>query len=113
MEVFWTIIIVILLIMFMANRFVKAAQKVQSHDRCRYCRARLRFMGVGKSGQAGIKAGYATVCAKCGREQPWANTPKSRTLAGRPDQMVTCPSCGWKVAGGRPCWNPNCPSKRR
>ena len=66
-----TVVVVMLLLMWVANRFVKATQQAKGHGRCAYCRARLKFLGVGKSGQAGVSAGYADTCSKCGREQPW------------------------------------------
>jgi hypothetical protein len=72
MQTVWTIIFVLLGIMWVMNRAVASGQRAQGHRRCAYCRARLRFMGVGVAGQAGVKAGYATTCQKCGQEQPWA-----------------------------------------
>jgi hypothetical protein len=73
METVWAVVIGILLLMWVANRFVKASQQAKGRGRCVYCRARLKFMGVGVAGQAGVNAGYAKVCSKCGREQPWAS----------------------------------------
>lgn len=68
-ETLVTVALVILVLLFVVNRIVAASQRVQGHDRCAHCRSRLRFLGVGKAGDT---AGYATTCAKCGREQPWA-----------------------------------------
>ena len=72
MNAFITICIVILLIGFVINRGVSVSQRSAGHDRCAYCRSRLRFLGVGKAGQKGQPAGFATTCAKCGKTQPWA-----------------------------------------
>lgn len=72
MEIVVVIVAGGLLVLWFVNRVIKASQIARGRDRCAFCRARLRFMGAGKAGQEGAKAGYATTCSKCGREQPWA-----------------------------------------
>lgn len=72
MTVFIQICFVIMLIAFVWNRVVSVSQRSAGHNRCAFCRSRLRFLGIGKAGQQGADAGFATTCSRCGRVQPWA-----------------------------------------
>jgi nitrate/TMAO reductase-like tetraheme cytochrome c subunit len=73
METLWTIIFVILIGLWVVNRFVSATQRAKGERFCVECHARLKFVGVGSAGTAGMqRSGFATTCSKCGAKQPWA-----------------------------------------
>ena len=73
METVWTIIIGILLLMWVMNRITSQVQRAKGERFCVECHARLKFVGVGSSAQAGMqRSGFATTCSKCGAKQPWA-----------------------------------------
>jgi len=54
---------VIVLGAILITSITRASQRAKAHDRCSYCRARLKKAPGGT---------FATTCAKCGRTQPWA-----------------------------------------
>lgn len=55
---------------FIMGQVLKSQQKSQGMARCYYCNARLKFQGYSAAQKGSGVAGYATVCRKCGREQP-------------------------------------------
>jgi ribosomal protein L37AE/L43A len=68
MNVVIGIVIFALMMLYLIGRIQQSVGKAQErskhHDRCNFCRARLK-KAVGK-------ASWATVCSKCGKTQPWA-----------------------------------------
>ena len=67
------IILGILALMWLANYALKESQRNKGQARCHYCGARLKFTGFGSAHKGSGVAGYASVCRKCGREQPSAS----------------------------------------
>ena len=57
------VVFVVVLLVAAAAFFLTSAYKMRGHERCAYCRARLKFV----AGQ------YVAVCQQCGRTQPWAD----------------------------------------
>lgn len=54
-------ILILLWAVWMLSFVTKHLQKWMGHDRCYSCKSKLKYAN-----------GYASVCAKCGRAQPWA-----------------------------------------
>lgn len=64
------IALAIIAVGFIAGQVLKSQQKSQGMARCIYCNARLKFQGYSSAQKGSGVAGYASVCRKCGREQP-------------------------------------------
>ena len=52
---------VLFLAVWLLSSVIKTIERIKGHDRCYACKNKLKYSG-----------GYASVCAKCGRTQPWA-----------------------------------------
>jgi hypothetical protein len=61
----WVFVVLMLFLLLIAiGKVSRGVERIKQHDRCAFCRAKLKK----NSG----KTAYAGVCAKCGRQQPWA-----------------------------------------
>jgi hypothetical protein len=60
-----TVVVVLFLLAFVLRSVAKNAARFRGRNKCAFCGARLKW--------APQQGGYAGVCRKCGRQQPWAH----------------------------------------